>query len=561
MANPNLHPDMGPAPANVVLDPPMGPEPAPNVYQPLDQEQADIHIGQVDALVVGLQNVYTQWNNHKNNTYTDPQLEAAEDQRIRQERKDIELAIKQVYEQSDSTAILDRLQGHADKRERYETGLPAAAHIVRTTAHNTQHGALVANNVLTTTSLRGEHSTGASYDVAVAELAAAKAAIAQKNMGEGIQQDNNFYNRLDRIHSDLETMHSAAVDQLQDQVDDLTRDLRRWDYQDAPLPGQEDQIRARLEALSNDLNDHGNLLGPHDSTRARLFSDWTRLRYRAEARNINFRDPADTRPGPVYTPDGGIVINAGNPSDMRVIYANGDIQYPGDVRRNAGGHAVPTPELLVLNPNHAAPTDPVNVVVARWEERRTPEAAQDAHAALSGQIEMWQQQDDQHSNRLTELRQDRIDAAAEVAHLQGLPTPTTPEEITARTDAIDAAQNRVRAAMRDIPVLEANLRRLRAQINPAEYTRSFIEAGAQPPQTPQQSRWARLGRRAGGNVQTDIPSPPEMEQDGSIVRANWMVNGARGTWRMYPDGRAGRVVRYGNGSVGSQYHHPNGNVI
>jgi hypothetical protein len=560
--NPNLYPDMGPAPANVVLDPPMGPEPAPNLYRPLSERDGIDHINQVDTLVVGLQDVYSEWNSHQEavngNLYGSPQEQQAEDQRIRQDRQRIEQGIAQLYATSDSSAILDRLRGHFDHRDRYEAGVPAAAAAAQTLSTDRRYDALDANNVLTTTNLHNVHSTGASYEVAVAELAASRANIAQRNMGQGINQDRNFNNRLGLIHQTLEQRHDAAVNQIQDQVDDLTRDLRLWDFQQAPAPGQEDQIRARLDALSQDLNDHGNLLGRHDSARARLFSDWARLRYRAEARNINFRDPADTRPGPVYTADGGIVINVGNPTDERIIFANGDIQRPGDVRRNAGGCEVAAPDLLVLDPNHPAPTDPVNVVVARWEERRTPEAAQDAHAALSGQIEMWQEQDNQHANRLTELRQDRVEAANEVARLQALPAPTTPEEITARTDAIDAAQNRVRTAIRDIPILEGNIRRLRAQLNPAEYTRSLIEAGARPPQTPQQSRWARLGRRA-GNIQSDVPSPPEMEQDGSIVRDNWMVNGRRGAWRMYPDGRAGRVVRYTNGALGTEYYQPNGN--
>lgn len=407
------------------------------------------------------------------------------------------------------------------------------------------------------------------YEAAVATSNRIKAGMRQQRFNEESRALEGFAGILEAVALDTIGEHDRRRQAIQDRVDRVASDLRTWGFQELPRRlGQERDIRMRLGTAVDALNNHRAYLGEHDSARAELIQQANRLRYRIEARNINFQDPLNRHPNdPAYTVDRGIRINAGQ-ADEAVLYENGDVFVHG-VRVNSAGREVPPPDPVDLSDAVIIPAGvPAETLVARWEESRLPEDAQMAHAALGEEITNMRGDENRLTgeaerlrtnilgarNRVTEIGTRVPNIDTRIADIDSNPSPT-PEETTERTALINE-RNTILAEERRlsvlIPQMENNARavildrrRLRQRLNPAVYARLHIEAGANGPEPPEVSRARRIGSRILPGLVSAPEAPPSTAllcADGSITQNNVTINGRRGHWRIYADGRAVQTV-------------------
>jgi hypothetical protein len=403
--------------------------------------------------------------------------------------------------------------------------------------------------------------TVGQHNSARAAVAATKLEQSRDRHHHNTAMREGFHDELADIAADLRAEHDGHYNYIRSMVNMATQNMRSWNIQEGEnYPGQSDSLRIQLQYVSDALQDP-NRLGSSDSARAELLGDYVRLRYRLEARGIHLRDPSV--PGPVFTEDGGIRVHEGS-AEETVVYANGDSTRTSDIdpkidpsgnpiRRNPAGNPVAPEDIPAVDlstPSTRPQTETTETLFNTWEESRTPADALEAHTALMNDIRGMQHRDDQLSARANVINTRLVEVPAELRANQlaqaTIGTPSTPQEASEllrlqnEASRLRTEETSLRA---EAPVVIGARRRVREQLNPAQYARSLIEVGATLPAQEAQPRGVRrMARRVlGRTVEIAIDTPPEFQEDGSVTR-NMTLNGSTGEWRLHPDGRSTRIV-------------------
>lgn len=586
--NPNtlVIPDAAPAPANVVTQP-HGVEPLPynNQIQPENELQDDI--AEADRLMASLKANIQQINNWTRHdqagTIGDPAVHAAAGARFQNEQADIENALRDLALRSNTALIVDRLARRHEASQIYENGIATPGDKLQAAVRDSRHTANTSRNRHIATSFdhaanplgalpsdatqqerrdrdaelkaRATQLSTGSYDAARGVINLANAANAHNNFLAGRGQETGLDVAIERIVTSVQRGHEASITRVEAEVTQATDLLRQWDFQAVPSnPGLQQDVRDSLGRIQADLN-NPSLFSPYDAERARLAASYTRLRYRLEQRCINFNAPGN--PGPYMESDGGIVIHEGDPEEI-TIYANGDTWAPGDVRRNAFGHEVTTEDLLAQQPeleDERVPSIPALAAFARWEESRNPDNAEEAYAAINQSISSLESNENALNAHADQLRETMTILHTREAELIAKPKLTSQETTELRT-----VQQSLTRTRRDSMRVVDQRRQLREELNPLVYGRSLIESSSNRPEPQPQRKRRLLGLFAlGKTVESELHSNPAVQQDGSLIVNNLRMNGRRGTWRIYADGRAGQLLYdETTATYYTQYHDTNG---
>jgi hypothetical protein len=148
-------------------------------------------------------------------------------------------------------------------------------------------------------------------------------------------------------------------------------------------------VTRALETVAGQLD----TLSPYDPDRLHLVHLHKGLTYRLKQREGLKALDNGTDMDIAYTPDGGMILNAADPTSRRVIYSNGDELL---AKRDGSGHIYtvrcsgdsrPRPENFGMDIQQVASRQPdrltmPNAQLAEWDTYRTPETAARAHAEL-----------------------------------------------------------------------------------------------------------------------------------------------------------------------------------
>lgn len=338
---------------------------------------------------------------------------------------------------------------------------------------------------------------------------------------------------VDDLFTEINDRRQNAVANFTTANNTLNTAFENWNLGEAPLNhhNRTDVQDALLNMNQKALQE----LSPRDPAYRLAFTRFVQQTVRAEERTIleYANDPHAPAPTSEFTPDGGVLMHRGTPSEA-VFFSDGSTardEVGGAAiedwtRRNAAGQEInPGPREGWPTITEQLGREPLQDIFNAWERCRSPETAARLHAELGFHTDRLQAQEHSHlstletiSDRITELDKIMIDQGRIATD-----SSRSPEDQQAARDEIARAAAEKGTLTIDQTRTQRNLEDTHASLTPLLYHRLRLTA-------------VNDGRK----------DTPTMTTTGAVFQNmalyNKDANGGRGgienrEWALLPDGR------------------------